>query len=258
MLFENFVRLTPDLPDRQGWIWGQEPVELERWEAIFALKISGKGRIHGDGVAFWWTKTSMRPGPIFGSVNQWEGLAILIDTYDNDHNGKHPYLSAFWNDGSTEWDHDNDGGDAAEIGCKIKPNFRNKGAIQVVVSYFVDTLQVLIFDEEKEKWYDCLNMTLPKDLDTNENYFGFSASTGSVSDNYDILSFEVYDMQKMEEEGHHHSHVDPSQIIHESDSILAVILNILMWFVGLLMLMGIIYTVTLLVRAKEKKRGPII
>ena len=69
-------------------------------------------------------------------MNQWEGLGILIDTYDNDHNGKHPYLSAFWNDGTTEWDHDNDGGKAAEVGCKIKPNFRNKGAIQVVVCIF--------------------------------------------------------------------------------------------------------------------------
>ena len=56
MLFENYLRLTPDLPDRRGWMWGDEAVELERWEAIFALKISGKGRIHGDGMAFWWTK----------------------------------------------------------------------------------------------------------------------------------------------------------------------------------------------------------
>jgi hypothetical protein len=126
-------------------------------------------------------------------------LGVFVDTYDNNNDNKHPYLSAYWNDGTVAWDHDNDGGDHAKLGCRIKPVFRNKGAIQVVVSYFVDKIQIILFDEASEKWYDCLNMTLPKNVDTSLQYFGFSASTGAVADYHDILSFEVYDMKKMSE-----------------------------------------------------------
>jgi hypothetical protein len=59
MIFEDHCRLTPDIPNRRGWMWSQQPVTLERWEAIFALKIGGKGKIYGDGLAFWWTKNRM-------------------------------------------------------------------------------------------------------------------------------------------------------------------------------------------------------
>eukprot|EP00008_Paramoeba_atlantica_P002407 CAMPEP_0201505100 /NCGR_PEP_ID=MMETSP0151_2-20130828/85579_1 /ASSEMBLY_ACC=CAM_ASM_000257 /TAXON_ID=200890 /ORGANISM="Paramoeba atlantica, Strain 621/1 / CCAP 1560/9" /LENGTH=331 /DNA_ID=CAMNT_0047898921 /DNA_START=33 /DNA_END=1028 /DNA_ORIENTATION=- len=259
MIFEDSIRLTPDAPDRRGFLWGQNPILLERWEAIFALKITGKGRIFGDGMGFWWTKSRMKSGPIFGNENMWEGLGILIDTYDNNYDGKHPYLSAFWNDGTKLWDHDNDGGEFATVGCKIKPNFRNKNAIQVVVSYFIDKIQVLIFDEKTEKWYDCLNMTLPYDIDPSLQYFGFTASTGSVSDAHDLLSFEVYDMKKMEEDGHNHQHVDPSQFSQfDDDSVLSLIMSVFFWILIFSGIAVLVYIASLYLRTKDKKRGHII
>jgi mannose-binding lectin 2 len=254
MIFENYCRLTPDLPDRQGFMWSEQPVNLERWEAIFALKIGGKGKIFGDGLAFWWTKNRMRPGPIFGNEDRWEGLGVFLDTYDNNLDNRHPYLSAFWNDGTVAWDHDNDGGEHAALGCKIKPAFRNKNAIQVVVSFFIDRIQILVFDEATEKWYDCLNMTIPK-VDTTQQYFGFTASTGAVSDNHDILSFEVYDMKKMADEGVEHEHVDPSSFASFDDpSFIMTLLSYLTWLIGIALVCSAAYLALLLYRTKKDKK----
>lgn len=53
------------------------------------FKITGNGKdLFGDGMVIWYTKERMQPGPVFGSKDFFEGLAIFIDTYSN-HNGEH-------------------------------------------------------------------------------------------------------------------------------------------------------------------------
>lgn len=47
-------------------------------------KIYGSGRtIAADGMAFWYTRTKMVPGPVFGSKDLFEGLGVFLDTYKN-------------------------------------------------------------------------------------------------------------------------------------------------------------------------------
>lgn len=46
------------------------------------------GDLHGDGMAFWYVKERNALGPIFGSKDYFQGLAIFLDTYSN-HNGAH-------------------------------------------------------------------------------------------------------------------------------------------------------------------------
>ena len=53
MVFEDRVVLTPDLPSRSGWLWSETPSTLAKWEAIYSIKIGGRGRLSGDGMAFW-------------------------------------------------------------------------------------------------------------------------------------------------------------------------------------------------------------
>lgn len=65
--------------------------------------VSGKGHVGGEGFAFWYTKDRGLPkqladakpgeslaldpsgltlGPVYGSTDQWTGLGIIFDTYD--------------------------------------------------------------------------------------------------------------------------------------------------------------------------------
>lgn len=62
---------------------------VQNWELIVQFKIHGKGKeLFGDGLALWYAKERMVPGPVFGSKDYFHGLAIILDTYSN-HNGPH-------------------------------------------------------------------------------------------------------------------------------------------------------------------------
>ena len=47
------------------------------------IKIGGGGNLGADGMAFWFVRRAA-PGPTFGGLDQWEGLAVTLDTFDND------------------------------------------------------------------------------------------------------------------------------------------------------------------------------
>jgi len=75
------------------------------------FKISGESHnLYGDGMAVWITPTRAQPGPVFGSINNFKGLGIFIDTYAN---ARHPYsfprISAMLGNGETAYDYGNDG-----------------------------------------------------------------------------------------------------------------------------------------------------
>ena len=36
---ENYVRLTPDLPSRTGYLWSRIPVTMTDWETVLEIKI---------------------------------------------------------------------------------------------------------------------------------------------------------------------------------------------------------------------------
>jgi lectin, mannose-binding 2 len=55
------------------------------FEIEFEFNVDGpSGHLFGDGFAMWLAKQRMSAGPVFGSVNNFEGLGIFFDTYDNE------------------------------------------------------------------------------------------------------------------------------------------------------------------------------
>lgn len=114
---------------------------MYNWEVQINFKVHGHGKdLYGDGIAIWWvycsasghrrfkhwkcrqfsktlylpthyryTKDPLQPGPVFGSKDHFQGLAVFLDTYANQnghHNHGHPYISAMVNNGSLSYDHD--------------------------------------------------------------------------------------------------------------------------------------------------------
>lgn len=48
------------------------------------MHVHGGGRtLAADGMAIWYTKQRMEPGPVFGSRDNFHGLALFLDTYKN-------------------------------------------------------------------------------------------------------------------------------------------------------------------------------
>ncbi|KAJ1894814.1 hypothetical protein LPJ66_004961 [Kickxella alabastrina] len=189
------IRLTPDLPSRMGSLWSTSTLPTDYWKVDFEFRIGGKGGyLYGDGMGFFVTQGRAQPGPVFGNQDYINGLGVFFDTYPN---GKHdfavPFVMGMVGDGKTPYDGAHDG-DANRLGM-CEAYFRNlkqnsKASITYLKGQFINVQLKL---QPKEKWINCFtitNVTLPEN-----SYLGFTALTGDISDNHDIVSVRVETMR---------------------------------------------------------------
>jgi len=199
---EESVRITPSLRSQKGMIWSKEPTNFDWWEVDLTFRVTGRGRIGADGLAFWYTaaKSSESPvtGHVYGSVDRWIGLGIFFDSFDNDNKHNNPYIMAMTNDGTKNFDHQNDGSTQQLAGCLR--DFRNKPfPVRAKIEYFKNTLTVLFHngmsnnDKDFEMCVRTENVVLPKN-----GYFGVSAATGGLADDHDVLKLVTHSLRSPE------------------------------------------------------------
>jgi len=251
MVTSNYIRLTPDQRSKQGALWNKLPCRVRNWEVQIQFKVTGTTKdLFGDGFAFWYTKERMVDGPVFGSKDHFSGLSIIADTYSNHngpHNHQHPYLSAMVNNGSMTYDHDRDGTHTMLGGCEVK--FRNfQHETWIAIRYENDKLIVSHDLNNKRAWANCMTIDGVK-LPTGY-YFGVSATTGDLSDNHDIISVKTYELDTAlgvpkEERPHiepEAQRVEPERP-HKEDPAAPGMSGIKKFFIGLLVVLGIIVCV---------------
>ncbi|KAK9501260.1 hypothetical protein O3M35_012003 [Rhynocoris fuscipes] len=213
----NYVRITPDRQSQQGALWNSVPCNVVSWEMQIQFKIHGHGKdLFGDGMAIWYAKERMKPGPVFGNQDYFHGLAVFIDTYSNhngEHNHQHPYISAMINNGTLHYDHDRDGTHTALAGCEVK--LRNVYYdTSLSIRYEKDTLTVSTDVDNKGEWKECFRVAGVK-LPTGY-YFGVSAATGELSDSHDILSMRLFELDSSDIiSGEDRSKITPSASVFE-------------------------------------------
>ncbi|KAL1501520.1 hypothetical protein ABEB36_006826 [Hypothenemus hampei] len=184
------VRLAPSLKSQKGAIWTRNPLSFDNWEADIAFRISGRGRIGADGMAFWYTQNKgSYDGDVFGSSDRWNGLGIFFDSFDNDNKHNNPYIYAVLNDGTKLFDHHNDGTTQQLAGCLR--DFRNKPfPTRAKVNYHNNILTLMFHngmsnnEQDFELCFRAENVVLPKN-----GYFGLSAATGGLADDHDVIHF---------------------------------------------------------------------
>ncbi|XP_015910376.1 vesicular integral-membrane protein VIP36 [Parasteatoda tepidariorum] len=195
MITNNYIRLTPDLQSKSGAVWNNIPCTVRNWELQIHFKVHGKGKdLYGDGMAIWYTKQSLVAGPVFGNQDYFDGLGIFLDTYANQgaHSHGHPYISAMVNNGTLHYDHDRDGTHTELAGCESK--FRNsEHDSHLSIRYERDVLTVSTDVEGKNAWKECFSVEGVK-LPTGY-FFGGTATTGDLSDNHDIISIRLYELE---------------------------------------------------------------
>ncbi|XP_044738350.1 protein ERGIC-53 isoform X2 [Chrysoperla carnea] len=184
------VRIVPSLKSQKGAIWTVQPTNFDWWEVEIVFRITGRGRIGADGLAFWYTSNKgAYGGDVFGSSDKWNGLGIFFDSFDNDNKHNNPYIYAIVNDGTKAFDHQNDGMTQAIAGCLR--DFRNKPfPTKARIEYYQNTLTVSFHNgmtNNEQDFEMCLraeNVYLPKN-----GYFGLSAATGGLADDHDVFHF---------------------------------------------------------------------
>jgi lectin, mannose-binding 2 len=152
-------------------------------------KIHGKNQLFGDGFAFWLTKTRGQQGPVFGSSDNFEGLGIFFDTYKNNRPGVvFPYVMAMIGDGKTSYNKDTDGKESEFAGCSARGIRGATVPTRFKLTYFQDKYLKLELQYKAEgEWTLCFETSEPPSI-PQVAYLGFSAETGELSDNHDIIS----------------------------------------------------------------------
>ncbi|ESO01927.1 hypothetical protein HELRODRAFT_122015, partial [Helobdella robusta] len=195
------IRITPSLKSKKGSIWGKEKVTAEDWEVDVKFTVTGRGRLGADGLAVWYTTERGIEGPVFGSKDQWNGLGVFLDSFDNDGQHNNPYIMAMLNDGKQTYDHDADGSNQQLGGCLR--DFRNKNKpVKIKIEYFKKVLTISFHSgmSDNEEDYDLCTRIENVNLPPN-GYFGVSAATGGLADDHDVLSFSTYSLQLQTEVG---------------------------------------------------------
>lgn len=194
---DQYIRLAADIPSQSGWIFSKIPLTATNWEVEFEFSISGKGNLHGDGFALWVTKERAQPGPVFGHADRFEGLGVFFDTYKNNRPGVvFPYVMAMMGDGQTTYDSANDG-KANEIGgCSARGLRGSTVPSKARLTYFQDkSLELQLQYKSTDSWTQCFMITADDGKGPikmpNTAYLGFSAHTGELSDNFDIISVDT-------------------------------------------------------------------
>ncbi|KAI0821033.1 legume-like lectin family-domain-containing protein, partial [Irpex lacteus] len=186
------IRLTRNRPSQMGWLWSRLPITASNFVIEIEFKIGGEtSHLFGDGMAIWLTTARAQPGPVFGSIDKFEGLGIFLDTYANSrHAYSFPRVVGMLGDGKTSYDHDHDGEGTMLGGCSA--NYRRTNvATKLKITYIKDTtLNVQVQHKAWDEWTDCFTVngiSLPT-----APFLGLSALTGDVSDNHDVVAITTY------------------------------------------------------------------
>ncbi|CAK7564931.1 MAG: hypothetical protein SEPTF4163_002836 [Sporothrix epigloea] len=189
---DHYIRLTADRPSQTGWIFSRVPLTATNWQIEVEFKIHGKNTLFGDGFAMWLTKERGQQGPVFGSVDKFEGLGIFFDTYRNNRPGvAFPFVMAMVGDGKTTYDKGSDGKANELAGCSARGLRGASVPTMFRLTYFQDkSLKLELQYKTEGEWVLCFETTEPPTLPP-AAYLGFSAETGELSDNHDIISVAV-------------------------------------------------------------------
>uniref|UniRef100_A0AC35TUI3 L-type lectin-like domain-containing protein n=1 Tax=Rhabditophanes sp. KR3021 TaxID=114890 RepID=A0AC35TUI3_9BILA len=192
------LRLAPSIKSRRGIAWNKKPFSSsEFFEVEIALKVTGQ-RVGADGLAIWYTTQQGTLGPVYGANDQWNGLGIFLDSYENKVNtgnakSGHPYISAMINDGTRIYDHATDG--AAQILAGCQRDYRNKPyPVKLKIEYYNNLLTVHVSDgnSQQPRYEPCIRVEhvfLPKN-----GFFGISATTGGLADDHDVMEFSTFSL----------------------------------------------------------------
>jgi len=171
------------------------------WQATARVQVSGDASVGADGMALWFTTVlpaelaaaaDEAQALLFGCPERFEGVGVVVDTYDNGRHGSFPVAMLVWNDGTQRITqaaaHHVDGErHAFELGaCAL--DVRNSGAAQLRLTYRHDrTLLLEVRAGAEAAFRECAHarLELPPTA-----FFAFTAASGDLTDNHDVLSFE--------------------------------------------------------------------
>ncbi|XP_023568287.1 protein ERGIC-53-like [Octodon degus] len=186
------VRLAPSLRNRSGAVWSRAMVLFPAWEVEIQMRVTGPGHRGGQGMVVWYTQD----GSLVGSVPRWlasrDSVGIFFDSSSED-NQNSPVIRVLAGDGHSPHEQLGDGGSRVLGSCHW--DFRNRPyPLRAKITYWKQRLRVSLSsgftpNDPEEVCTDVGPLLLAPG-----GYFGVSAATGTLADDYDVLSFLTFSL----------------------------------------------------------------
>ncbi|ORY53585.1 hypothetical protein BCR33DRAFT_760983 [Rhizoclosmatium globosum] len=194
LVTNDYVRLTPSLPNQSGALWREEPNQHKEFQIHFAFRASGRGYAGGEGLALWYTANKGVKGDVMGAQDFFKGLGLIFSTSSRKDNRFSPYIYAVLNDGTKQIASRTPQTHEILGGCMR--DYRNTPhPVWVRVTYKRRQLRVDVdLYKDGYKFEECFRA---KDVDLPPGYyFGATAKTGAhdVFDDHDVLGLEVFEV----------------------------------------------------------------
>lgn len=193
---KDYIRLVSQKKHMVGNMFSRMPIQAESFEMelTFHIHSMSSSSMSADGMAIWFLDEPSKIGDVFGAKNLFRGLAIFVDTYKNGKTGSFPYVGAMLGDGRKSYNKYNDGMDTMLGGCTAK-SIMNPGSQQTRMRIIHTKNGYLSVDfnydpQRSDDWHNCFTLSDIK-LPT-VKYLGFTAETGALSENVDIIENKVY------------------------------------------------------------------
>jgi len=201
---KNFARLTPDRQNKKGAVYTSTMLDFPAATLLMEFRISGQAKqFFGDGLALWISTQFFSVfGPFHGFSEQFKGVGIIIDTFENTE-WAHKDVTVVMNDGTKDLKTMK----SKLEGCSGELRFHDKRAdfnpesdtAALRVSLLPNgTMNVQISGKGKPFVFrDCTKISLPdhglpvgwwKDA-----FITITGTTGQLADNHDVVSLLVSD-----------------------------------------------------------------
>lgn len=190
----EYIRLTSDNPHQVGSMFAKLPIQADSFEMELSFHIHSKAReLVADGLALWFLDKKLQTGDVFGCQNNFNGLGIFVDTYKNGKRGQFPFVNLMMGDGHTAYDKDTDGYETRLAGCSARSLLNPRSEltkariIHTKNGYFSLDFN---YSNEPDDWTNCVTLSdvhLPP-----IKYLGFSAETGDLSENVDLVENRIF------------------------------------------------------------------
>eukprot|EP00758_Cryptobia_borreli_P007626 Tbor_TRINITY_DN5317_c3_g1::TRINITY_DN5317_c3_g1_i10::g.4569::m.4569/K10082/LMAN2, VIP36; lectin, mannose-binding 2 len=201
----KFVRVVPDKQSRFGWAFNVHPNEYIDWELRVTFFIRNLGDIVADGLGIWLISNPPSPddkymavGPLHGMRNDFRGIGVVLDPYDNGGTKGHPIASLLTNmDGANRhWDTMNDLKGTSAARCSFNYMSSKTIASEIFLRYWKKKLTFTLYSPSDDLRKECGEVQEIHFPMNTSFYFGITATTGQVSGNHDITAFELRPLGK--------------------------------------------------------------
>ncbi|KAK9473423.1 concanavalin A-like lectin/glucanase domain-containing protein [Dipodascopsis tothii] len=167
---------SPGEKGQMGSIWTKGANDYAEWTTELTFRASGSDR-PGGGMVLWLTMRKGETGPVYGSRDQWDGLALIIDS-----EGGQGSLHGHLNDGTITYAALPEPREQAFASCGLR--YRNTGGMVTVrVNYRPGRLRV---DVDGNQCFETSQVKLPAGM-----YFGLSASTFDTPDSFEVFGLKT-------------------------------------------------------------------